>query len=154
MTDGLYHLVDPTQAHSKSHSQKPKPTVADSWEDESVSSDSSDTENMLDSSSHRQTGTKGHSTPPLIVPSLAPNKLSSENPQKSDSPHRRPEKQTAVASRIITSALGLRAKRTAEQKAYDRAILENAKKKREHDREHTRQKQEEEHKAKQAVWES
>jgi len=44
---------------------------------------------------------------------------------RSAGPARRPEKQTAVAGRMIAGALGIRApKRTEEQRAYDRSVKE------------------------------
>ncbi|CAI4211333.1 unnamed protein product [Parascedosporium putredinis] len=49
---------------------------------------------------------------------------------------RRPEKTDAVARRMIAGALGVKApKQTEEQKAYDRAIKEQARKKKEEERE-------------------
>ncbi|OJD25350.1 hypothetical protein ACJ73_03275 [Blastomyces percursus] len=66
----------------------------------------------------------------------------------------RPEKQTAVASRMIAGALGIRApKRTEEQRAYDRAMREKESKRKERERELANMRRMEEEKAKAAVWE-
>ncbi|KAL4983988.1 hypothetical protein BDW68DRAFT_24918 [Aspergillus falconensis] len=68
-------------------------------------------------------------------------------------PNRRPEKQTAVAGRLIAGALGIRApKRTEEQRAYDRAVKEQEIRRRNREREEAARAKEEEEKAKAAVW--
>jgi hypothetical protein len=54
---------------------------------------------------------------------------------------------------MIASALGVRApKQSEEQKAYDKAMREKERKRRDEEREKERLKQEEADKAKQAVW--
>ncbi|KAL4809563.1 hypothetical protein BDV18DRAFT_82091 [Aspergillus unguis] len=69
-------------------------------------------------------------------------------------PNRRPEKQTAVAGRLIAGALGIRApKRTEEQRAYDRSVKEQEIKRRNREREEAARLREEDEKAKAAVWE-
>lgn len=66
---------------------------------------------------------------------------------------RRPEKQTAVAGRLIAGALGIRApKRTEEQRAYDRAMKEQEIKRRNREREDQAKVKEEEEKLKNSVW--
>lgn len=66
---------------------------------------------------------------------------------------RRPEKQTAVAGRLIAGALGIRApKRTEEQRAYDRAVKEQEIKRRNEEREKAVKAREEEERAKAAIW--
>lgn len=66
---------------------------------------------------------------------------------------RRPEKQTAVAGRLIAGALGIRApKRTEEQRAYDRAVKEQEIKRRNEEREKAAKAREEEERAKAAIW--
>ncbi|KAL4780472.1 hypothetical protein BJX76DRAFT_46915 [Aspergillus varians] len=68
---------------------------------------------------------------------------------------RRPEKQTAVAGRLIAGALGIRApKRTEEQRAYDRAVREQEMRRRNKEREEAARLKEEEEKAKLAVWDA
>ncbi|PGH34753.1 hypothetical protein GX50_02433 [[Emmonsia] crescens] len=67
---------------------------------------------------------------------------------------KRPEKQTAVANRMIAGALGIRApKRTEEQRAYDRAMREKEAKRREREKELENMRRKEEEKAKAAIWE-
>ncbi|KAL2002216.1 hypothetical protein VTN02DRAFT_395 [Thermoascus thermophilus] len=68
-------------------------------------------------------------------------------------PARRPEKQTAVAGRMIAGALGIRApKRTEEQRAYDRAVKEQEIRRRNRAREEEARAREEEERAKAAIW--
>ncbi|KAL3458830.1 hypothetical protein BJX64DRAFT_212310 [Aspergillus heterothallicus] len=70
-------------------------------------------------------------------------------------PNRRPEKQTAVAGRLIAGALGIRApKRTEEQRAYDRAVKEQEIRRRNKEREEAAKLKEEEEKAKAAIWDA
>ncbi|RDW76463.1 uncharacterized protein DSM5745_06455 [Aspergillus mulundensis] len=70
-------------------------------------------------------------------------------------PNRRPEKQTAVAGRLIAGALGIRApKRTEEQRAYDRAVKEQEIRRRNKEKEEAARAMEAEEKAKAAVWDS
>ncbi|KAL4947197.1 hypothetical protein BDW69DRAFT_178882 [Aspergillus filifer] len=70
-------------------------------------------------------------------------------------PNRRPEKQTAVAGRLIAGALGIRApKRTEEQRAYDRAVKEQEIKRKNREKEEAARAREEEEKAKAAVWDA
>ena len=65
----------------------------------------------------------------------------------------RPEKQIAVAGRLIAGALGVRTpKKTDEQKQYDKAMKENEVKRREKERDTKRREEEELQKAKAAVW--
>lgn len=147
-------------AHSARLSQnpksKPKTIVADSWEDESVSSESSAEEGdgHETSSAGFLSSQRHHGDGPHLERSAQPSQWSPPTPQENELPQRRPEKQTAVASRIISHALGVRTKRTEEQRAYDRTVIENERKKRERERELEKQKREEEEKAKQAIWES
>lgn len=72
---------------------------------------------------------------------------------RSAGPARRPEKQTAVAGRMIAGALGIRApRRTEEQKAYDRSVKEQEIRRRNREREEAAKAREEEERAKAAVW--
>lgn len=65
----------------------------------------------------------------------------------------RPEKQTAVASRLIAGALGIRApKRTDEQRAYDRAIKEKEIKRRNRTKDEEAKIKEDEERVKSAFW--
>ncbi|KAI9722345.1 MAG: hypothetical protein M1812_001817 [Candelaria pacifica] len=66
----------------------------------------------------------------------------------------RPEKQTAVAGRLIAGALGVRTpKKTEEQRAYERAIKEKEIKRRNQQREDQKKAKEDANRAKTSVWE-
>ncbi|KAI9763346.1 MAG: hypothetical protein M1835_007863 [Candelina submexicana] len=66
----------------------------------------------------------------------------------------RPEKQTAVAGRMIASALGVRApKKTEEQRAYEKAVKEKEIKRRNQQREDQSKAKEDAERARTAVWE-
>ncbi|PYH46440.1 uncharacterized protein BP01DRAFT_422433 [Aspergillus saccharolyticus JOP 1030-1] len=151
--------------------------VADSWEDEidESASESDDLDN--------KSATISRDDLPVLSPSIRasedpldppPTPLSPQTslnqpwpsygnagsvPRSSDSKSpvsgRRPEKQTAVANRLIAGALGIRApKRTEEQRAYDRAVKEQEIKRRNKEREEAAKAREEEEKAKAAVWDA
>lgn len=154
-------------------SNKQKAEVADSWEDD-LSVSGSDTETETEASSTSTTTAKiGISSPssksegPLAPPPTPATDNGEFLPQWNnsraqgaaapprDSPRARPEKQTAVASRMIAGALGIRApKRTEEQRAYDRAVKEKEMKRRNKAKEEAARAQEEEEKAKSAVWDA
>lgn len=73
----------------------------------------------------------------------------------SDRDRRRPEKTTATASRMIAAGLGMKvAKKTEEQKQYDRAIRENEMKRRNREKEDKEREREADEKLKAAVWDS
>jgi hypothetical protein len=135
--------------------------VADSWEDEAELS-TSDTE-----------GTRNKDTAAVCSPTLSaegpldppPTPISpqtsnpwggrSASPATSGGPARRPEKQTAVAGRLIAGALGIRApKRTEEQRAYDRSVKEQEIRRRNREREEQAKTKAEEEKLKTSVWDS
>ncbi|KAG8626863.1 hypothetical protein KVT40_005808 [Elsinoe batatas] len=66
---------------------------------------------------------------------------------------KRPEKSTAVASRLIAAGLGVKApRRTEEQREYDKAMRAQEAKKREREREEERRRKEESERAKRAIW--
>ncbi|THZ16966.1 hypothetical protein D6C90_09937, partial [Aureobasidium pullulans] len=66
---------------------------------------------------------------------------------------RRPEKTNAVAHRLIAGALGVKMpRRTEEQRAYDKAIREQEKRKRDVEREARKRAEEDAAKAKAAIW--
>ncbi|SPO05955.1 uncharacterized protein DNG_08644 [Cephalotrichum gorgonifer] len=153
------------QASTKTSKPKSKaPAVADSWEDEDTSS-GSDAE--ASEGPQRKAAQSIPSAPPStpISPSYN-NKIDQAWPpsggpasnfmaMSSDTAERRrPEKTDAVARRMIASALGVKApKLTDEQKAYDKAIREQVRKKREEERDAERARQAEAEKAKAAIWE-
>lgn len=72
----------------------------------------------------------------------------------SGSADRRPEKHTGVANRMISHALGIRpAKRTEEQRVYDRAVRENERRRIAREREEEAARKAAEEEAKKSVWE-
>jgi hypothetical protein len=54
---------------------------------------------------------------------------------------------------MIAAGLGLRVKRTEEEKAYDKAVQEKERKRREQEREQEKRREDEAEKAKQSIWE-
>ncbi|GAM86068.1 hypothetical protein ANO11243_040780 [Dothideomycetidae sp. 11243] len=67
---------------------------------------------------------------------------------------KRPEKSTAVASRLIAAGLGVKApRRTEEQREYDKAVRAQEKKKKEQKAEEERRRKEDDDKARAAIWE-
>ncbi|KAF2722786.1 hypothetical protein K431DRAFT_283606 [Polychaeton citri CBS 116435] len=87
-------------------------------------------------------------SPPGSAPNSRPG--SSWNTPVGD---RRPEKSTAVASRLIAAGIGQRApKRTKEEREYDRAMKAQEIKKREEAKQKEIQKEQEAEQAKRAIW--
>ena len=145
---------------------KSKKKVADSWEDEDLSSDS-DQESRPSTAGPGDYGAQDGTAAPPPTP-ISPNysqsrpfspgaaPLSPAGSQFTDisgasSP--RPEKTDAVARRMIASALGVKVpKQTEEQKAYDKAVREKERKRREEEKAAEKKRQEEAEKAKAAVW--
>ncbi|KAJ5753058.1 hypothetical protein N7520_009975 [Penicillium odoratum] len=147
-----------TSASKSIPTKKAKKPVADSWEDEAdLSEDEPAAVSMSPLSS--TLSAEGPLDPP-------PTPISPQNSQpwgavrvgspvgaQGSGPARRPEKQTAVASRLIAGALGIRApKRTEEERAYDRAVKEQEIKRRNREREEAAKAKEEEEKLKASVW--
>lgn len=74
--------------------------------------------------------------------------------RNTEAPEKRPEKSTAVASRLIAAGLGVRApKRTEEQKEYDRAVRAQERKRKEREIQEEKKRKEEAERAKVAIWE-
>ncbi|PSS02144.1 hypothetical protein BD289DRAFT_422697 [Coniella lustricola] len=148
-----------TKTTTKSKSKKPE--VADSWEDEDVSS-GSDTETETEWPT-QQGHPQGTAAPPPTPISPATYDSSSV-PYTAAGPHgatlnvpgtstARPEKTDAVARRMIAGALGLKApKMTEEQRAYQKAIQEKERKRREEQKAIEKQKEADANKAKAAIW--
>ncbi|CAD0113359.1 unnamed protein product [Aureobasidium uvarum] len=77
----------------------------------------------------------------------------STTPSSSTSSERRPEKTNAVAHRLIAGALGVKVpRRTEEQRAYDKSMREQEKRKRDQEREAKKKAEEDAAKAKAAIW--
>ena len=84
--------------------------------------------------------------------SLSRGSDSSSSPAR---PNFRPEKQTAVAGRLIAGALGVRApNKTEEQRQYEQAMKTKELRKREKEREEKRRADEDAQKAKAAIWDA
>lgn len=148
----------------KTSKPKTKEPVADSWEDEDLSSES-DREGPENSTKKASQALPSAPPPTPISPSYN-NKTDRSWPPAGDpaatiagrgagtAESRRPEKTDAVARRMIAGALGMNAvKPTAEQKAYDKAVREQAKRVRDQEKEAERKRQEDAEKAKAAIWE-
>ncbi|KAF2154891.1 hypothetical protein K461DRAFT_103907 [Myriangium duriaei CBS 260.36] len=159
----------------------PAAEVADSWEDD-LASDSEQDPSGTTSSSQSASGllpTQSKDLPEVPPPtpaggvartpttdwSRAESKFEAFSEQEGLSYGRsgngrgagddkRPEKSTAVASRLIAAGLGVRApRRTEEQREYDRAIRAQERKKKEKEAEEEKRRKEESERAKRAMWE-
>jgi hypothetical protein len=143
-----------------------KEQVADSWEDELSSGEETEKEEVTTRSTDL-TPSASNAEGPLAPPPTPITHQGSFTDQKpwvpesfhsrdsAGSPRARPEKQTAVASRMIAGALGIRApKRTEEQRAYDRAMKEKEIKRRNRSDDEEAKVKEEEERAKAAVWDN
>ncbi|KAJ5950367.1 uncharacterized protein N7479_008780 [Penicillium vulpinum] len=148
---------------AKSIPKKTSKPVADSWEDEADLSASEgedaqphkDTTPVLSPTISAEGPLDPPPTPlsPQISAPWMPRAVSPASAQAG--PARRPEKQTAVAERMIAGALGIRApKRTEQQRAYDRSIKEQEIRRRNREREEKAKAKEEEEKMKASIWSS
>ncbi|KAL1996768.1 hypothetical protein VTN49DRAFT_7633 [Thermomyces lanuginosus] len=147
-------------------SAKSKKPVVDSWEDALSDSDSDkEASDAIEPPPARARQKNPQAAPPaqddLVIdqhPWLAnPSQTTSASSWSGskEPPRVRPEKQTAVASRMIAGALGIRApKRTEEQRAYDRAMKEKEIKRRNRLKEEQEKAKQEEERLKAAIWES
>jgi hypothetical protein len=140
---------------------KSKEPVADSWEDEAdvSGSDHEDSRPCEDAAVLSPTlSAEGPlDPPPTPISPQTSNPWSGRTPSPAvrDGPARRPEKQTAVAGRLIAGALGIRApKRTEEQRAYDRSVKEQEIRRRNREREEQAKAKAEDEKLKASVWDS
>lgn len=155
--DSILDRLSLSDAHN--HPAPNKSAVADSWEDDISSGE--DTE--------KEPARRGEDIPAAPPPTpVSPTKpaswsetdstgiYSSAQTSHGDSTHRpstRPEKQTAVAGRLIAGALGVRApKKTDEQKAYDLAMKEKEAKRRNRERESQARAKQDAERAKAAMW--
>ncbi|KAK3318377.1 hypothetical protein B0H66DRAFT_532887 [Apodospora peruviana] len=177
-----------TVGPGKTARAKKVPAVADSWEDEDLSSsdmelehgaggDDSETAPVeAGNGGTRAAGTRAPPPTPMSPtygsrrpfsptagvtsltidesPDDAPSAGSSNPPSAAAETKPRPEKTDAVARRMIASALGMKVpKLTEEQRAYDRAVREKERRRKEEEKELQKKRDEEALKAKQAVWE-
>ncbi|CRL22153.1 unnamed protein product [Penicillium camemberti] len=142
----------------------PRKPVADSWEDEAdLSAPESEEAQPHDEDASPVLSPTISAEGPLDPPPT-PISPQTSNPWMAraaspasarGAPTRRPEKQTAVAERLIAGALGIRApKRTEQQRAYDRSIKEQEIRRRNREREEKAKAKEEEEKMKASIWNS
>ncbi len=155
---------EPSKSSSAFKKMKKKQAVAESWEDESLSSDTEPESDPADQAlSPQQSATYPSAPPPTpISPSTTRSQPSFAAPfgysidgVAEARPERttRPEKTDAVAKRMIAGALGIKApKKTEEQRAYDRAMKEKVMKQRNQEKEAAAKAKEEAEKAKAAIW--
>ncbi|KAJ5816036.1 hypothetical protein N7447_008269 [Penicillium robsamsonii] len=138
--------------------------VADSWEDEAdlsapegedVQLNDEDTIPVLSPTVSAE-GPLDPPPTPISPQTSAPWMARAASPASAQgAPTRRPEKQTAVAERMIAGALGIRApKRTEQQRAYDRSVKEQEIRRRNREREEKAKAKEEEEKMKASIWSS
>ena len=81
--------------------------------------------------------------------------MNNEFPSSTARSASRPEKQTAVAGRLIAGALGVRTpKKTEEQRQYEKTIKDNELRRREKERNSKRREEEDAQKAKASIWDS
>ncbi len=135
--------------------------VADSWEEE-VEGESCDEEDVENGEVRGDIPSAPPPTPssPTAHFSYRWEDVSAVNPRvggtgggEQSKTTARPEKQTAVAGRLIAGALGVRApKKTDEQRAYEKAVKEKEIKRRNQEREDQRKSKENAERAKTAVW--
>lgn len=149
-----------------------KDKLVDSWELES----SGDSDSGHETQAHKLKPTLSRDYPPHahIQPSSPPRKpsreplgednpqtlfapdgtpLSSPSPSTPSTSSRRQPTTDAVARRLISSALGIRAPRaTQEQREYESTMKAQLRKKREHDRDEERRRAEEVERRKKEVW--
>ncbi|MCJ1367373.1 hypothetical protein MMC16_006506 [Acarospora aff. strigata] len=147
-------------ANVQKHSDENRQSIVESWEDDLSSGDDTEKEHG------RGVADIPNAPPPTPVSptfSSAWNETDSATqraPGRIDdggSPYRstfRPEKQTAVAGRLIAGALGIRApKKNEEQKAYDKAVKEKEIRKLNGEREAQARAKQDAERAKAAIWE-
>jgi hypothetical protein len=157
-------LQSATKGQGKASDRKGKRSgkqkaVTNNWDDDSVSSNSDgETESSRAATLHRDGTAAPPPTPVTPNHNLARGFASATSPSNlegtEDSDVRRPEKTDAVARRMISAGLGLKApKLTEEQKAYEKAVKEKERKRREQEKAAERRKEEEALKAKAAIWE-
>lgn len=162
-------ITTSTSTSASSTQTKPKPKkktepIADSWEDESLSEEE-------DAAEPASSSTPSSLTTPAVPPPTPASPLALDSSYEWDTlaanqgqgqssgsgsgtPARRPEKTDAVARRMIAAGLGLKAPRqTEEQRAYQRSVREQEKRRREAQRAEEQRLREAAERAKAAVWE-
>ena len=160
MESKLEHLPPKT-----SKATGPKEEVADSWEDDALSDCSPEDEREQEQEQETRKGAAKateppHQTPrpkappptPVAPPTNTPG-WDSQGGSDFREERRRPEKSTAVASRLIAGALGVKApKKTEEQRAYERSVKEQEIRRRNREKEQREKERLDGEKAKASVW--
>ncbi|KKP02676.1 hypothetical protein THAR02_05219 [Trichoderma harzianum] len=174
--------IDSAKAASKGKAAKAKKPVADSWEDEDVSDEEGEDDQATDKDDadvEAGTSTPSSLATPAVPPPTPASPLGYDSPHEwaslgsqsqsqsqsqspmatsasgsgAGTPAKRPEKTDAVARRMIAAGLGLKAPRqTEEQRAYQRSVREQEKKRRDAERAEEERQKELAEKAKAAVW--
>ncbi|KAL5084856.1 hypothetical protein Trisim1_011415 [Trichoderma cf. simile WF8] len=173
--------IDSAKAAPKGKAKAKKP-VADSWEDEDVSDEEDKDDQATDkddADAEAGTSTPSSLATPAVPPPTPASPLGYDSPHEwaslgsqsqsqsqsqspmatsasgsgAGTPAKRPEKTDAVARRMIAAGLGLKAPRqTEEQRAYQRSVREQEKKRRDAERAEEERQKELAEKAKAAVW--
>lgn len=129
--------------------------VADSWEDEDVSDSDGEPTTPKAASTAPAAPPPTPSTPSFGVPDSWGNQSPTGSSPSSARDGRRPEKTDAVARRLIAAGLGLKApKQTDEQRAYQKSVREQERKRRDQERSEQQQRAEASEKAKAAMWDA
>jgi len=184
LASALSSLKVSTDTTPKSASKSKNEEVVESWDDENDEDEAADQAASLPSmpSRHKRNPSDYPNAPPSTPAMLSPT-LSAQNHsfqgidsafdnvpitptstrttpasgRRSDSTpgeEKRPEKSTAVASRLIAAGLGVKApKRTEEQRAYDKSVREQERKRKEREIQDRKKAEEDKEKAKRSVWE-
>lgn len=163
-TDEVSSKLSSLTLHKNKPSSKSRAQaeVADSWEDEDVSDEPEEpttpkaTANAAPAAPPPTPATPSSTAPPDNWGSM--NTFGSSPPPSSSSTAardgRRPEKTDAVARRLIAAGLGLKApKQTEEQRAYQKSVREQERKRRDDERAEQQKRAEASERAKAAVWE-
>ena len=181
MESKLSNLRIDLPPNSKSKAAKKKEDVVDSWEEDDLSEDTSNTQTPTEGPGPSLKPVKSldpalNPPPPTPIiptngaqfvdwspaqvlgggrPSTRPFTPPASSPPQSDSDRdrRRPEKTTATASRMIAAGLGMKApKKTEEQRQYDRAVREQEIKRKNREKEDKEREKEADEKVKAAIW--
>jgi hypothetical protein len=159
--DSTSHTTTPATKSSKNQFKKKAEPIVESWEDE-LDSGEEDQDPAESAASTPEQNSDAPLTEDTRTAKLDSKESGQWNPydhgQQTDYnasrgasrfPDRRPEKSTAVVSRMLAGSLGLRVKRTEEQRKFDRAQIDNEKKRRDAEK----AKKEEEEQQKKSIWE-
>ncbi|KND88820.1 hypothetical protein TOPH_06537 [Tolypocladium ophioglossoides CBS 100239] len=155
VTSSLSSLkLDDTKESTKPSKQRQKKQVVDSWEDEDSSPSDGDTETPPSRASLPSAPPPTPVSPHYTsVPDWSAIPEPGTTSPREVPASKRPEKTDAVARRMIAAGLGLKApKQTEEQKAYQKSIREQERKKKEQEKADEQKRREDAEKAKSAVW--